>query len=153
MAKVSNKALRQFAPDPWVAAGLAKTPKVQPRKARRVTQTAYRPVEKPKSSVFSLKPGQKKTPAVKSSGSLKHGSWRPKDPGPSTRTAQRLLLDLARKGKAGYESPEVAKGKRLFEAPKQGQGRESAAARGKRLFEAPAQDKHGRASSIRRATQ
>lgn len=150
---VSNKALKQFAPDPWVAAGLAKTPKVQPRKARRVTQTAYRPVEKPKSSVFALKPGQKKTPAVKSSGSLKHGSWRPKNPGPSIRTAQNLLFDLARKGKAGYESPEVAKGKRLFEAPPRGKGRESAAARGKRLFEAPAQDKHGRASSIRRATQ
>jgi hypothetical protein len=149
----SNKALKQFAPDPWVAAGLAKTPKLQPKKARRAGQTAYRPVEKPKSSVFSLKPGQKKTPAVKSSGSLKHGSWRPKNPGPSIRTAQSLLLDLARKGKAGYESPEVAKGKRLFEAPPRGQGRESAAARGKRLFEAPAQDKHGRASSIRRATQ
>lgn len=154
----SNKALKQFAPDPWVAAGLAKTPKVQPRKARRATQTAYRPVEKPKSSVFDLKPGQNKTPAVKSKGSLKHGTWRPKNPGPSIHKAHSLLLDLARKGREGYVSAEakikdtaIAKGKRLFEAPQR--GKESAAARGKRLFEAPAQDKHGRASSIRRATQ
>jgi len=155
---VSNKTLAGFAPDPWVAAGLAKTPKVQPGKARRAGQTAYRPVEKPKSSVFSLKPEQKKTPAVKRSGVLEHGTWRPRDASRSTRKAQNLLYELARKGREGYISHEseikdaaAANGKRLFEAPQR--GKESAAARGKRLFEAPAQDKHGRASSIRRPRQ